>query len=85
MVAAPALKNVGALNPHNTSDTSCRKQCKKDGFEKPLHDEGDDSIPSHQKFMFSVQSHLGQEEGHKKSGGSSHTKKYWRFELTEYF
>ena len=49
---APALKTIGASCSHNTSDTFSRKECKKDGANKPVHDEGDDTITSHQKFMF---------------------------------
>ena len=41
---------------------SSRKECKNDGAGKPVHDEGDDAIASHQESMFLVQSRLGQEE-----------------------
>ena len=63
MVAAPALKTIGALCLQNTYDTSSRKECGKDATEKPVQDAGDDAISSHHKSMFLVQSHLGQEEG----------------------
>ena len=62
MVSDPALKIIGASRSHNTSDTSPRKECEKDA-DKPVHDEGYDAIASHQKSMFLVQSHIGQEEG----------------------
>ena len=51
------------MRSHNTYNTSSRKECEKDGSDKPLHDERDDAIASHQSSMFLVQSHLGQEEG----------------------
>ena len=51
-IAASGLKTIGASCSHNTSDTFSRKECKKDGANKPVHDEGDDTITSHQKFMF---------------------------------
>ena len=63
MVAAPALKRIGAFCSHNTSNTPSRKQYEKDSANKPVHDEGDDYIASNYKYMFLVQSHLGQEEG----------------------
>ena len=59
--AAPRLKNIGASCSQNSSNTSSRKYCKKDGSDKPFHDKGDDAISSQQKSM----SHLGQEEGQK--------------------
>ena len=65
MVAYPTLKTIGALRSKNTSDRSSRKACKKNGSDKPVHDEGDDATASHQKYMFLVQSHIGQEEGQK--------------------
>ena len=43
------LKTIGSLWSHNISDTSSRKECEKDGADKPVHDELDDSIVSHQK------------------------------------
>ena len=42
--AAPSLKTIGASRSHNTSDTSSRKECEKDGADTPVHDEGDDAI-----------------------------------------
>ena len=54
MVVSTALKMIGALRSHNTYDTPSRKVCKKDGADKPLHDEGDYAIASHQKSMFLV-------------------------------
>ena len=60
MVASTALKTIGASRSQNISDTSYRKVCEKDGANKLVHDEGDDYIASHQKYMFLVQSHLGQ-------------------------
>ena len=54
---------VTLMRSHNTYNTSSRKECEKDGSDKPLHDERDDAIASHQSSMFLVQSHLGQEEG----------------------
>ena len=59
----PGLKTIGALCSQNTSDTSSRKECKKDSANKTVHDWGDDAISSHQKYMFLVQSQFGQEEG----------------------
>ena len=66
MVAAPILKTIGALGSQNTSDTSSKKECKNYGADNPVHDEGDDAIISHQKYMFLVQSNIGQEEGRTK-------------------
>ena len=56
------IKTISASCSHNTSDTSSRKECKQYSTNKPLHDEVDDAIISHQKSMSLVQSHLGQEE-----------------------
>ena len=64
--AAHALSTIGTLRSQNTSGTSSRKDCKKYGTNKTVHDEGDDYIASHQKSMFLVQSHLGQEQGQTK-------------------
>ena len=61
--ADSTLKMVGILCSQNNSNTSSIKESEKDGTDKPVHDEGDDHIASHQKSMFLVQSHLGQEEG----------------------
>ena len=58
-MAAPALNMIGASRSQNISDISSRKECEKDGAGKPVHDEGDNAIASHQKSMFLVQSHLG--------------------------
>ena len=66
MVAAPALKMIGNLRSQNTSDTSFRKECKEGGANKPVRDEGDDSIASHHKYMFLIRSNIGQEEGRTK-------------------
>ena len=63
MVASTTLKMIGASLPHNTSDTSYRKECEKGGSDKPVHDEGDDAIASNQRTMILVHSYLGQEEG----------------------
>ena len=63
MMAAPPLKTIGALCSQNTSDTSSRKECEKDGTNKTVYYEGDDAIASHQKSMFLVQSYISQEEG----------------------
>ena len=60
---AISQKNIGPSISHNNFDTSSKKECKKDGSKKPSHDEGDDDIASHQKYMFLVHSHLGQEYG----------------------
>ena len=49
MVASHALKTIGASRSQNISDTSYRKLYEKDGADKPVHDEGDDDIASHQK------------------------------------
>ena len=54
------VKTIGTLCSQNTSDTSSRKKCEKDGARKPVHDKGDDSIASHQESMILVQLHLGQ-------------------------
>ena len=62
MLAYPALKTIDASRPQNTPNTSSRKVCEKDGANKPVHDEGDDAIASHQRYMFLVQSHLVQEQ-----------------------
>ena len=59
------LKRIGAFCSQNTSNTSSKKECEKDGADKIVYDEGDDAIASHQKYMFLVLSHLGQEEGQK--------------------
>ena len=64
--AAAALKIIRASRSQNTSDTSFRKECENYSANNPIHDEGDDAIVSHQKSMFLVQSHLGQEEGRTK-------------------
>ena len=64
--AAPALNMIGVLRSQSTSNTSSRKECEKDGANNLFHDEGDDAIASHQKSMFLVQSHLGQEQGQTK-------------------
>ena len=61
-MAAPALNMIGASRSQNISDISSRKECEKDGANKPVHDEGYNSIVSHHKFMLLIQSHLGQEE-----------------------
>ena len=61
IVASPALKIIGNSCSHNTSYTSSRKECEKDSADKPVHDEGDGAVVSHQKSMFLVQSHLSQE------------------------
>ena len=58
-------KTIGDSCSHNTSDTSFRNEREKDGAKKPVNDEGDDAITSHQKSMFLVQSHLEHEEGRK--------------------
>ena len=65
---APTLKTIGALRSHNTSNISYRKECEKEVSDKPVSDEGDDAIASHQKSMFLVQSCLGLEEGQKNGG-----------------
>ena len=57
------LKRIGASCSHSTPDTSSRKEYKKYGSDKLVHDEGDDAISSHQKTMLLVQSHISQEEG----------------------
>ena len=57
--ASPGLKMIGTSCSHNTSSISSRKECKEDGTDKPVRDEGDDYIASHQKSM----SHIGQEQG----------------------
>ena len=49
MVASPAIQIICASRSHNTSNTSSREVCKKDGVKKPLHDEGGDNIASNQK------------------------------------
>ena len=61
MVESPALKNIGASCSHNTSNKPSRKDYKKDGANKTVHDEGDDDIASNRRSMFLVQSHLVQE------------------------
>ena len=43
----PTLKYFGVLRSHNNSNTSSRKECEKDGTNKPIRDEGDDAISSH--------------------------------------
>ena len=49
MVSDFALKTIGASRSHNTSDTSSRKERKKDSTNNPVYDEGDDYIASHRK------------------------------------
>ena len=63
MVASPALKTIGTSRAYNTSDTTSMKECQKDRSDKPVHDEGYDAFASHQKYMFLVQSYIGQEYG----------------------
>ena len=41
MVASPTLRIIGASRSHNTSNTSSIEVCKKDGANKPVHDEVD--------------------------------------------
>ena len=65
MVEDPTLKTIGSLNSQNNSDKSSRNVCKKDGTDKPVHDEVQNDIASNQKFMFLGQYHLGKEEGQK--------------------
>ena len=62
MVAAPALKHIGDSRSQITYDKSSRKQCEREGADKPLHDEVDDAISSHQISIFLFQSHLVQEK-----------------------
>ena len=61
--AAPTLKAIGNSCSQNTSNTSSRKECEKDGAKNSVHDEGADAIESHHKSMFLVQPYFGQEEG----------------------
>ena len=63
---APTLKTIGALRSHNTSNISYRKECEKEVSDKPVSDEGDDAIASHQKSTFLFWSHIGQEKGQTK-------------------
>ena len=60
--SAPVLKTIGASCSRNTSDTSSRINFKKDGSDKSVHDDINDSIASHQKSILLVQSNIGQEE-----------------------
>ena len=60
--ASPALKMIYSTRSYNTSHTSYRKQCKKDGTNELVHDEGDDAVLSHQISTCLVQSRLSQEE-----------------------
>ena len=45
--AAPVLKTIGASRSQNTPNKFYRKEYKKDGANKPVHDEGDGAIASH--------------------------------------
>ena len=56
---------IGASRSQNNDNTSYWKECETYSAGEPVHDEGDDSIVSHQKFMILVQSRLGWEEGQK--------------------
>ena len=56
------LKSIGASRSQNNLDKYSRKERKKYGADKPVHDEGDDAIASHRKYIFLVHSRLGQEE-----------------------
>ena len=51
-MASPALKVIGDSRSQNTSDTTSRKVCGNDGADRPVHDEGDGAIASHQKSVF---------------------------------
>ena len=66
MLASPALKRIGASCTHNTSNTYSRKLFEKCSANKPVHDEEDDAITTHQKSMFLVHSYLVQEDGRTK-------------------
>ena len=61
--AYPKIKIIRSLWSQNTSNISSRKYCKKYGANKPVHDEVDYAIVSHQKSKFLVESNLIQEEG----------------------
>ena len=58
--SSPAQITFGASHSQNTSDTSSRKEYEKESAGELVHDEGDDAFVSHQKYMFLVQSRLGQ-------------------------
>ena len=56
----PGLKTIDASYSQNTSNTSSREECEKDGADTPVHDEVDDAIVPHHKYMFLFQSHIVQ-------------------------